>query len=121
MFGQNNDISSLKGVSDSLVVVDISTIREATVKLTERNYLKEVCAQQDTIINNQAQIIAEFEKYNIYIAEQNIAFRKSIVDCEYKNKTLEKSLKRSKAFNWVLGGVSVSAIATTIIVLMYGK
>ena len=121
LFGQNNNISSLKGISDSLVVIDIGTIREASVKLVERNYLKEVCAQQDTIINNQGEIIAEYTKYNSYLVEQNINYRKSIIEQQMLNAELERNLKTRKTLNWVLGGVSTSAIVTTVVLLMYGK
>lgn len=119
LFGQN-DTLSLKGVTDSLVVVDVATIREATVKLTERIALKEICAQQDTIISNQKEIINEYVKYNLSIADENITLKKSLEEQERINSSLQKSFDRTKTFCWVLGGVSVSAIIVTVLNITLG-
>ena len=63
LFGQISDTIPLKGVGDSLVVVDIATIREANVKLRERQLFKEVLHQQDTIIDNQYNIIEKYKEH----------------------------------------------------------
>lgn len=120
MFGQTNDISSLKGAADSLVVVNISTIREANVKLTERLYLKEICAQQDTIITNQKSVINEYISYNLFLADENLTLQKNIKKQKELNESLEKHLNCSKTLNWVLGGVSVAAVTVIALKFIFG-
>lgn len=120
LYGQNNIIPSLEGIKDSLVVVNISTIKEANIKLVERNYLKEVVNQQDTIILNQQNIIDNYRNYNIYLADENLKLQKAYSDIDDLNKSFEKTIKIQKAGLWALGGVSVVAVTVTLINLLIG-
>ena len=121
LFGQINDTISIKGTSDSLVVVPINVIRQATIKLVERQELKAIVAQQDTIITEQKQLVSVYKNYNLVLADENIALKNSCEEYERINKDLAKRLERSKNCFWILGGVAVSAVAVTAITLLCGK
>lgn len=114
MYGQNN-ISSLKGVEDSLVVVSVNALREANIKLVERKALKEVCAQQDTIILNQQSIIDNYKSYNLSLINTNLELTKDNSRLYSINADIEKRLNRSKTYNYIISGVSISVIIFTII------
>lgn len=122
LYGQNNIIPSLEGVKDSLVVVNIFTIKEANIKLIERNYLKEIINQQDTIILDQQNVINNYRNYNLYLADENLKLQKVYNDVDNLNKSFEKTIKIQKAGLWALSGVSVAAITVTLInLLISGK
>lgn len=106
---------SLKGVKDSLVVVSINALREANIKLAERKALKEICAQQDTIILNQQIIINDYKSYNLSLVNTNLELSKDNERLYNLNADIEKRLNRSKTYNYIIGGVSLSAIIFTII------
>ena len=115
MFGQINDTFSLRGNADSLVTIDIATIREANIKLLERNYLKGVVTQQDNIIFNQFEIIDKYKEENLYIASQKLEFETKYNDAEELNKKLSKNLNYTKIGLYTVGGIAVSAIIYGII------
>lgn len=115
LFGQNNEILSLQGIKDSLVVVNIATIREANIKLIERQMLKQVAAQQDTIIVNQQNIINNYKEYNLYLVDENIKLQQAYNDIKELNESFEKTMKLQKAGLWALGGVTTTAIVVTLI------
>ena len=118
LFGQTNQIPSLRGVADSLVVVNVATIREATIKLLEREALKGIVAQQDTIITNQNEIINQYHSYNLYLADENLKLQDSYYEMEKINKNLEKTIKRKNTGLWILGSVSVASVLTTAIFII---
>lgn len=113
--GQTNNISSLKGIADSLVVVDVATIREATIKLLEREELKGIVSQQDTIILNQCNIIDEYKNYNLYLADENIKLTNSYNDIKKVNDDMALSIHRKNVGLWLLGGTAVTSIILNII------
>lgn len=115
MFGQNNDTFPLQGNADSLVVIDIATIREANIKLIERNYLKEVITQKNAIILNQYEIINNYKKENLYIASQKLEFETKYNEVEELNKKLSKNLKYTKIGLYTIGGISIAAIIYGVI------
>lgn len=115
LFGQINDTFPLRGNADSLVTIDIATIREANIKLLERNYLKGVVAQQDTIIFNQFEIINKYKEENLYIASQKLEFETKYNDAEELNKKLSKNLNYTKIGLYTVSGIAVSAIIYGII------
>lgn len=122
MFGQNNDTSPLKGYADSLVVIDIATLREANIKLQERLAFKEIINQQDTIILNQNNIISSYKEENIRLVSINEDIKKQYVDVDKLNSDLSKNLKRTKTIAYTLGGVSIAAIGYIIInSIVHGK
>ena len=122
MFGQNNDTFPLKGYADSLVVIDIATLREANIKLQERLAFKEIINQQDTIISNQNNIIGSYKEENIRLVSINEDIKKQYVDVDKLNSDLSKNLKRTKTIAYTLGGVSIAAIGYIIInSIVHGK
>lgn len=118
MYGQTNDTTALKGTPDSLVVVNIATIREANVKLTERLALKEIVNQQDTIITNQKSMIDEYANYNLYLANSNIDLQKQYNDEVKLNESLNKNLKNTKTTLYVVGGISIASLTYIVISLL---
>lgn len=115
LFGQTNDTFPLRGNADSLVVVDIATIREANIKLIERNCLKDVVAQQDTIILNQHEIIDKYKEENLYIASQKLEFENKYNEAKELNEKLSKNLKYTKIGLYTVGGIAVAAIIYGVI------
>ena len=115
LFGQINDTFPLKGNKDSLVVIDIATIREANIKLLERNMFKDVISQQDTIILNQFDVIERYKQENIYLVKNNIELEKEYKNIIELNKQLNKNLKYNKIIAYTLGGVSIATITYIII------
>lgn len=114
LYGQT-DTPSLKGVSDSLVVVDIMTIKEANVKLLERKMFKEIAAQQDTIILNQNVIIDKYKQENLYLVSSNIDLDKKYKESIELNNKINKSLQRTKIGLYITGGVSIATMTYIII------
>ena len=122
MFGQINDTTSLRGYADSLVVIDIGTLREANIKLTERLALKNIVSQQDTIILNQYDIINKYKEENINLVSLNKDIKKQYNDIEKINKDLNKSLKTTKVVAYGLGGLSIITIGYILLnIVAYGK
>lgn len=122
MFGQTNDTTSLRGYADSLVVIDIGTLREANIKLTERLALKNIVSQQDTIILNQYDIINKYKEENINLVSLNEDIKKQYNDIEKINKDLNKSLKVTKGVAYGLGGLSIITIGYILLnIVAYGK
>lgn len=118
LYGQTNDISSLKGIADSLVVVDVATIREATIKLLEREELKSIVSQQDTIILNQYEIIDEYKNYNLYLADENIKLTNSYNDIKKVNDDMKLSLHRKNVGLWLLGGTAFTSIIFNVLFII---
>lgn len=122
MFGQTNDTFPLKGYADSLVVIDIATLREANIKLQERLAFKEIINQQDTIISNQNNIISSYKEENIRLVSINEDIKKQYIDVDKLNSDLSKNLKRTKTVAYTLGGISIAAIGYIIInSIVHGK
>ena len=122
LFGQNSDISPLKGYADSLVTIDIATLREANIKLKERLLFKEVIGQQDTIILNQYSIIEFYKQENISLFAANIDIKKQNAEIERLNTELNKNLKVTKIVAYSLGGVSIATIGYILISgIVHGK
>lgn len=122
LFGQNNNIFPLKGYADSLVVIDIATLREANIKLQERLAFKEIINQQDTIILNQNNIINSYKEENIRLVSINENIKKQYIDVDKLNSDLSKNLKRTKTIAYTLGGISIAVIGYIIInSIVHGK
>lgn len=115
MFGQNNDTFSLRGNADSLVTIDIATLREANIKLKERLAFKEIISQQDTIILNQYNIITSYKEENIRLVGLNEDIKKQYSDINKLNSDLNKNLKRDKIAIYTLGGISIVSIGYILI------
>lgn len=122
LFGQNSDTSSLKGYADSLVTIDIATLREANIKLQERLAFKEIINQQDTIIINQYNIIESYKQENLSLVVANIDIKKQNAEIERLNTELNRNLKVTKIVAYSLGGVSIATIGYILISsIVHGK
>ena len=111
LFGQT------KTQTDSLVVVDIATIRKANEKLIEANYLKNVVANQNDIIFNY-KIMSEKQDSLIYkYAIKNITLEEELSTTKTINENLNKSIQARNIAIGTLSGVSAAAIATIVIFL----
>lgn len=122
LFGQNSDTSSLKGYADSLVTIDIATLREANIKLKERLLFKEIISQQDTIIINQHNIIESYKQENLSLVTANIDIKKQNVEAERLNTELNRNLKVTKIVAYSLGGISIVSIGYILIgSIIHGK
>ena len=122
LFGQNSDTSSLKGYADSLVAIDIATLREANIKLKERLLFKEIIGQQDTIITNQYNIIESYKQENLSLVVSNIDIKKQNAEIERLNTELNRNLKVTKIVAYSLGGVSIATISYILInSIVHGK
>ncbi len=122
MFGQNSDTSPLKGYADSLVAIDIATLREANIKLKERLLFKEIIGQQDTIIINQYNIIESYKQENLSLVASNIDIKKQNAEVERLNTELNRNLKVTKIVAYSLGGVSIATIGYILISsIVHGK
>lgn len=122
LFGQNSDTSSLKGYADSLVTIDIATLREANIKLQERLAFKEIINQQDTIIINQYNIIESYKQENLSLVAANIDIKKQNAEIERLNTELNRNLKVTKIVAYSLGGVSIATISYILISsIVHGK
>jgi len=79
--------------TDTTVVVPISYIKLANEKMIERNYYMELCAEQDTLINNQIHYI----------------------DCQNNNiSLLNKEIKRRKKYNIWLACTTIIFFITSL-------
>lgn len=123
LFGQINDTFLHRGADNNSVSIDIATIKEATIKLNERLYLKNVVAEQDTIINNQKLIIDKYKEYNLYLATENINYKNSYEEVQELNNNLNKSIKVKDTWLYILGGTTVVSVTAIIlcVVFSYGK
>lgn len=122
LFGQNSDTSPLKGYADSLVTIDIATLREANIKLKERLLFKEIISQQDTIIINQHSIIESYKQENLSLVAANIDIKKQNAEVERLNTELSRNLKVTKIVAYSLGGISIVSIGYILIGnIIHGK
>lgn len=109
---------NLFGQTDSLVVVNISTIREANKKLIERKALKEIVANQDNIIADLYSI--NNLKDNKIIDLSNEIEKLNADNTKYieLNNKLSKSLETQKFYKTIgltLAGCSITTLALILI------
>lgn len=103
---------------DSLVIIDISTIRKANEKLIELNYLKDIASNQDDIILNYKEL-AEKQDSIIYSYQiKNITLANQLSSAEDINKNLNKTINKKNTTIAVLGGTTAVSIVTTILCLL---
>lgn len=115
LFGQNNVNFPLRGGTDSLVVVDINLIKEANIKLVERNYYKNLSAVQEELIFDYVNLIEQKNEQIKGISVINYQLQKDNQDIKDINESLEKKLNNSKTLNYILTGTTATAIVITIL------
>lgn len=103
---------------DSLVTVDISTIRKANEKLTELNYLRNTVSNQNDIISNYKELSEKQDSiiYNYQIATIN--FENQLLSAENINKNLNKSIDKKNKTIAILGGTTVASLIVTALCLL---
>lgn len=101
--------------TDSLIVVPIELIKEANIKLAERNYYKELSEKQDELIFDLEELNYTKTEQIKSLANDNYTLYTKNKQYENINKSLEKSLKQSRTCNYIFGGV---AITSTIIAIL---
>ena len=108
---QINDSTSSTGrvlKSDTTVTINIGYIRLANIKMIERNYLRSIVKEQDSIINMK----------NKYINEQQkiiIDFQKRIDSANKLNEAVKRDLEKQKTKNKIIGYSAGTAIIGLII------
>lgn len=119
MYGQNNINASSTGENlDSLVVVDLATIRKATIKLVEREEYIELNKQKDSLITDYKNYIVEQNNNITYL--KNVSFVLNEQNNEYEriNEDLSKRLNKSKKWCNILGGTAIAGIASTVLLIL---
>ena len=108
---QINDSTSSTGrvlKSDTTVTINIGYIRLANIKMIERNYLRSIVKEQDSIINMK----------NKYINEQQkiiIDFQKRVDSANKLNEAVKRNLEKQKTKNKIIGYSAGTAIIGLII------
>ena len=106
------------GQNDSTVVVDIATIRKATVMLIERNQYKELNKQKDSLIFDYKNYIDEQNKNITYLKNVSFLLNEQNEEINRINEDLSKRLNKQKTWTAVLGGTALTGIAATLLVLL---
>jgi hypothetical protein len=111
LFGQTQII-------DSLVTVDISTIREANKKLLEREYLLKIVDTQTSIISDY-KVISEKQDSLIYKYQiKNINLEKKIISLNSNINSLTNKLNKQKTISTIFGSTTAASLLALIIVLL---
>jgi len=96
---------------DTTVVVPISIIRKANIKLIEGNYYREISYQKDTIIYNLNDMVSLY-------SQSNEELHKQIIMNEKINKDLQRSLNRKDKLNNILIGTTTVSLLGSIILFL---
>lgn len=119
MFGQNNQIPSLKGLADSLVVVDINTIKEATIKLNERLYLLNVVSLQNKNIEDYKNIINQQDSYILQLNTNRFELEEKYKNVLDINANISKRLENQRKWITVFGcttAILVAGIVASLVI-----
>lgn len=114
-WSQTNNVNLSTGEeiqSDTTVIVPISIIREANIKLLERKYYIAISEQQDSIINLKTSYIIEQDKVIDDLQERIIKINNINNDLENK---YQKQRKRTTIATSVAGGLLVCVVAGVVI------
>ena len=106
---------------DSLVTIDIATIRKANEKLIELNYLKETIANKDSIIYNYKKLSEKQDSLAYKYQIKNISLNNELSDANEINKELNKIINKKNTIIAVFGGITTASLITTIICLITRK
>ena len=110
-----NDTIPINNVKDSLVVIPISYIQQANLKLAEVKYYKNVCSKQDILIFDlkELNIVKDNEisklRVDVYKLENDIK------NYENLNVSLEKSLNKSNTRNIIFGSIAITSSIIAIL------
>lgn len=115
LFGQIN-YNMIVDKNDSLVLVDINTIRQATIKLLEREKYIELNNQKDSIIVEYKNLVQNEIDRNIVLNGEIYKLNYDLLEKENLNKSLNKSLNKQKINTKIVGGVGIVSTLLAIII-----
>ncbi len=115
LFGQIN-YNMVVDKNDSLVLVDINTIRQATIKLLEREKYIELNNQKDSIIVEYKSLVQNEIDRNTVLNDEIYKLNYDLLEKDKINKNLNKSINRQKINTRIVGGVGIvsTLLAITI-------
>lgn len=111
LWSMTTPFKDIDGEVDTTVVVPISIIRKANIKLIEGNYYREISYQKDTIICNLNDMVSLYSQSNEELYKQIIANEKI-------NKDLQRSLNRKDKLNNILIGTTTVGLLGSIILFL---
>lgn len=97
--------------SDSTCIVSIKLIKQANIKLIERNSFTKVMQEQEDIIKLQK---LELKEYSVIVGDM----QNRIVSYNTINNNLNKQIKQYKKRNKILIGTSCGVIALAALILI---
>lgn len=103
---------------DSLVTIDISTIRRANEKLIEIEYLKTTITNQDDIISNYKELSEKQDSLIYKYQIRNVTLENELLSTKNVNESLNNSINKKNKIITILGGVSAASLITTILCLL---
>ena len=106
---------------DSLVTIDIATIRKANEKLIELNYLKETIANKDSIIYNYKKLSEKQDSLAYKYQIKNISLNNELSNANEINKELNKVINKKNTIIAVFVGITTASLITTIMCLITRK
>lgn len=115
LFGQIN-YNIVVDKNDSLVLVDINTIRQATIKLLEREKYIALNNQKDSIIVEYENLVQNEIDRNTVLNGEIYRLNYDLLEKENLNKSLNKSLNKQKINTKIVGGVGIVSTLLAIII-----
>lgn len=115
LFGQIN-YNMAVDKNDSLVLVDINTIRQATIKLLEREKYIALNNQKDSIIVEYENLVQNEIDRNIVLNGEIYKLNYDLLEKENLNKSLNKSLNKQKINTKIVGGLGIVSTLLAIII-----
>ena len=115
LFGQIN-YNIIVDENDSLVLVDINTIRQATIKLLEREKYIELNNQKDSIIVEYKNLVQNEIDRNIVLNGEIYKLNYDLLEKDKINENLNKSINRQKINTKIVGGVGIISTLLAIII-----
>lgn len=103
---------------DSLVTIDISTIRRANEKLIEIEYLKTTITNQDDIISTYKELSEKQDSLIYKYQIRNVTLENELLSSKNANESLNKSINKKNKVITIFGGVSAASLITTILCLL---
>ena len=103
---------------DSLVTIDIRTIRKANEKLIKIDYLEKILIEQTDIISNY-KVLSEKQDSIIYKYQiKNITLEQELKSANIKNEKLNKSIKIKNKIIAFTSGTSFISIIVLVLSLV---
>lgn len=115
LFGQIN-YNIIVDKNDSLVLVDINTIRQATIKLLEREKYIELNNQKDSMIVEYKNLVQNEIDRNIVLNGEIYKLNYDLLEKDKINENLNKSINRQKINTKIVGGVGIISTLLAIII-----